>query len=154
MQQSNKLVSNGRELEQDASTEIAKLRSMAEIENEKLENLKASVEEMVKKREEEERILRELNREIENKEEVLGNLERYLCRFKNFPPVLMNGDELDTSASFTQLGLSLSSNLTWKTHIHSLAKHASQKFDFLARAHGFSHLLTLYLYTSPKSVLL
>ena len=59
----------------------------------------------------------------------------------------MNGDELDTSASFTQLGLSLSSNLTWKTRIHSLAKHASQKLGFLARAHGFfssSHLLSIY----------
>ena len=58
----------------------------------------------------------------------------------------MNGDELDTSASFTQLGLSLSSNLTWKTHIHSLAKHASQKLNFLARARGFfssSHLLSI-----------
>ena len=43
----------------------------------------------------------------------------------NFEAVFMNGDELDTSASFTQLGLSLSSNLTWKTHIHSLHKHAS-----------------------------
>ena len=59
----------------------------------------------------------------------------------------MNGDELDTSASFTQLGLSLSSNLAWKTHIYSLAKHASQKLGFLARACGFfssSHLLTIY----------
>ena len=59
----------------------------------------------------------------------------------------MNGDELDTSASFTQLGLSLSSNLTWKTHIHSLAKHASQKLGFLARVRGFfssSHLLSTY----------
>ena len=68
-------------------------------------------------------------------------------RNQNFPAVFMNGDELDTSASFTQLGLSLSSNLTWKTHIHSLAKHASQKLGFLARARGFfssSHLLTLY----------
>ena len=66
---------------------------------------------------------------------------------QDFPPVLMNGDVLDTSASFTQLGLSLSSNLTWKTHIHSLAKHASQKLGFLARACGFfpsSHLLTIY----------
>ena len=65
----------------------------------------------------------------------------------NFPAVFMNGDELDTSASFTQLGLSLSSNLTWKTHIHSLAKHASQKLGFLARARGFfssSHLLSIY----------
>ena len=58
-------------------------------------------------------------------------------RNQNFPAVFMNGNELDTSASFTQLGLSLSSNLTWKTHIHSLAKHASQKLGFLARARGF-----------------
>ena len=59
----------------------------------------------------------------------------------------MNGDELDTSASFTQLCLSLSSNLTWKAHIHSLAKHASQKLGFLARARGFFSsclLLTIY----------
>ena len=68
-------------------------------------------------------------------------------RNQNFPAVFMNGDELDTSASFTQLGLSLSSNITWKTHIHSLAKHASQKLGFLARACGFfssSHLLSIY----------
>ena len=59
----------------------------------------------------------------------------------------MDGDELDTSTSFTQLGLPLSFNLTWKTHIHSLAKHVSQKVSFLARAHGFfssSHLLSTY----------
>ena len=58
----------------------------------------------------------------------------------------MNGDELDTSA-FTQLGLSLSSDLTWKIPIHSLAKHASLKLGFLARARGFSsssHLLSIY----------
>ena len=68
-------------------------------------------------------------------------------RNQNFPPVLMNGDELDTSASFTRLGLSLSSNLTWKTRIHSLAKHASQQLGFLARSRGFfssSHLLTIH----------
>ena len=67
-------------------------------------------------------------------------------RNKKFPPVLMNDDELDTSASFTQLGLSLSSNLTWKTHIHFLAKHAPQKLGFLARARGFfssSHLQSI-----------
>ena len=68
-------------------------------------------------------------------------------RDQNFSAVLMNGDELGTSASFTQLGLSLSSNLTWKTHIHSLAKHESQKLGFLARPRGFfssSHLLSIY----------
>ena len=66
---------------------------------------------------------------------------------QNFPPVLVNGNELDTSTFFTRLGLSLLSNLTWKTHIHSVAKHAFQKLGFLARAHGFftsSHILTLY----------
>ena len=59
----------------------------------------------------------------------------------------MNGGKLDTSASVTQLGLSLSSNLTGKTHIHSLAKHASQKLGFLTRARRFfssSHLLNTY----------
>ena len=59
----------------------------------------------------------------------------------------MNGDEMYTSVSFSQLGLSLSFNLTWKTHIHSFAKHASQKLGFLARARGFfssSHLLSIY----------
>ena len=60
---------------------------------------------------------------------------------------LSNLHSINASASLTQLGLSLSSNLTWKTHIHSLAKHASQKLGFLARARGFfssSHLLTIY----------
>ena len=59
----------------------------------------------------------------------------------------MNGDEQDTSASFKQLGVSLSSKFTWKTHIHSIAKGASQKLGFLARARGFfssSHLLSIY----------
>ena len=66
---------------------------------------------------------------------------------QNFPAVFMNGDELDTTVSFTQLGLSLSSNLIWKTYIHSLTKHASQNLGFLARACGFfssSHLLSIY----------
>ena len=63
------------------------------------------------------------------------------------PPVFMSGHELDISSSFTQLGLSVSSNLSWKTHTHSIAKHASQKLGFLSRACGFfslSQLLTIY----------
>ena len=59
----------------------------------------------------------------------------------------MNGDELDTSISFTQLGLSLPYNFTWKTYTHSLAKHASEKLGFLIRARSFfssSHLLAMY----------
>ena len=41
----------------------------------------------------------------------------------------------------------MSSNLSWKTHIHSTATHASQKLGFLSRARGFfspSQLLTIY----------
>ena len=59
----------------------------------------------------------------------------------------MSGHELHISSSFTQLGLSVSSNLSWKTHIHSIAKHASQKLGFRSRARGFfspSQLLTTY----------
>ena len=59
----------------------------------------------------------------------------------------MNGHKLDISSSFTQLGLSVSSNLIWKPHINSIAKHASQKLGFLSRAHGYfspSKLLTIY----------
>ena len=76
-------------------------------------------------------------------------------RDQNCPTVLMTCDELDTSASFTQLGNSLSSNLTWKIHIHSLAKHASQKLGFFARACAFvssSHLLTIYKFQIRPSL--
>ena len=41
----------------------------------------------------------------------------------------------------------MSSNLSWKTHIHSIAKHASHKLGFLSRARGFfspSQLLIIY----------
>ena len=65
----------------------------------------------------------------------------------DYPSVPMNDTEPDTSTSFTQLGLSLSSSPTWETDIHLLAKHASQKLGFLARARGFfssSHLPTKY----------
>ena len=75
-------------------------------------------------------------------------------RNQNFPAAFMNGDELDTSASLTQLGRSLSSNLTWKlTSIPLLNTHLKSLVSSPEPA-GFSHLLTFYLYTSPKSVLL
>ena len=57
----------------------------------------------------------------------------------------MNGHKLDISSSITQLDLSISSNLTWKPHINSIAKHASQKLGILSRARGYfspSQLLT------------
>jgi len=66
---------------------------------------------------------------------------------QDFPPIFINGHKLDISSSFTQLGLSISSNLTWKPHINSIAKHASQKLCFLSRARGYfspSQLLTIY----------
>ena len=59
----------------------------------------------------------------------------------------MNGHNMDISSSITQLGLSISSNLTWKPHINSIAKHASQKPGFLSRACGYfspSQLLAIY----------
>ena len=59
----------------------------------------------------------------------------------------MNGHKLDISSSFTQLGLSASSNLTWKPHIISIAKYASQKLGFPSRARSYfspSQLLTIY----------
>ena len=65
---------------------------------------------------------------------------------QDFPPVLMNGHKLDISSSFNQLGISVSSNLTWKPHINFIAKRASQKLGFLSRARGYfspSQLLTI-----------
>ena len=64
-----------------------------------------------------------------------------------FPHIFMNGHKLEISASFTELGLSVSSNLTWKPHINSIAKLASQKLGVLSRASGYlspSQLLTMY----------
>ena len=55
--------------------------------------------------------------------------------------------KLDISSSFPQLGLSVSSNLTWKPHIISIAKHTSQKLGFLSKVRGYfspSQLLTIY----------
>ena len=66
---------------------------------------------------------------------------------QDFLPVFMNGHKLEISSSVTQLGLSISCNLTWKPHINSIAKHASQKLGFLSRARGYfspSQLLTIY----------
>ena len=66
---------------------------------------------------------------------------------QDFPPVFMNDHKLNISSSFTQLGLSISSNLTWKPHINSIAKHASQKLGFLSRVRGYFspfQLLTVY----------
>ena len=49
----------------------------------------------------------------------------------------------------------MSSNVSWKTHIHSIAKHASQKLGFVSRARGFfslSHLLTTYKFQTRPTL--
>ena len=74
---------------------------------------------------------------------------------QDYPPVFMNGHKLDISSSITELSRSMSSNLTWKPHINSRAKHASQKLGFLSRASGYfspSQLLTLYKFQIHPSL--
>ena len=61
------------------------------------------------------------------------------CRFLSIKSLLF-------AHSLSHL-LSISSNLTWKPHIHSIAKHASEKHGFLFRTRGYfspSQLLTIY----------
>ena len=61
------------------------------------------------------------------------------CRFLSIKSLLF-------AHSLSHL-LSISSNLTWKPHIHFIAKHASEKHGFLFRARGYfssSQLLTIY----------
>ena len=77
-----------------------------------------------------------------------------LKHHQDFPLVFMNSRELDISSTFTQLGISILSNLTWKPHTHSIAQHASQKLGFLSRACGYfspSQLLTIY---NPRFIFL
>ena len=79
----------------------------------------------------------------------ITNLRYVISRkyHQDFPPVFMNGRKLDISSFFTQLCFSVSSDLTWKPHINSIAKHASQKLGFLSRARGYfspSQLITIY----------
>ena len=63
------------------------------------------------------------------------------------PLVFMNDHKLGVSSSFTRHGLSISSNLTSKPQIHSMAKHESRNLGFLSRARGYFspfQLLTIY----------
>ena len=64
-------------------------------------------------------------------------------------PLFMNGDVLDESSTLRLLGLTLTSDLSWKPYIKSIAKLASAKVASLYRAR---HFLTpdsiLYLYKS------
>ena len=75
-------------------------------------------------------------------------------RSQNFPAVFMNGDKLETLASLTQLGhLFHLISLGKLTSIPLLNMHLKSSVSSPEPV-GFSHLLTFYLYTSPKSVLL
>ena len=82
----------------------------------------------------------------------LTNVEKWgsdnLLKFKEEKTKqIVISHKLDISSSITQLGLSISSNLTWKPHINSIAKHTSQKLGFLSRARGYfspSQLLNIY----------
>ena len=67
---------------------------------------------------------------------------------QDFPRVSMNCRKLDISSSFTPLGLSISFDRACKPHIHSNAKHASQKLGFLSRAHGYFSPQLLAIYKS------
>jgi ribonucleases P/MRP protein subunit RPP40 len=64
-------------------------------------------------------------------------------------PISMNGDVLEESSTLRLLGLTFSSDLSWKPYIKSIAKLASAKVASLYRAR---HFLTpdsiLYLYKS------
>ena len=65
----------------------------------------------------------------------------------NLPSVSMMGDILTQSSSINILGMKISSNLSWKAHILSVAAMASKKLGFLFRAKKYftsSQLLTLY----------
>ena len=66
----------------------------------------------------------------------------------------MNGYILDISSFFTQLGLTISSNLSWKPHIHTIAKNELRNSGFFLEAVAISHLLSCQLYTNPRFVLL
>ncbi len=64
----------------------------------------------------------------------------------NYPTISMDSHVLQSSSSFSILGLHVSSNLSWNDHIKHIAKRASQKLGYLFRARHF--------FTSPDLLLL
>ena len=60
---------------------------------------------------------------------------------QEFPPVFTNGCELDISSFFTQLGLSITSNLTLKPSIHSIASIHLRNSAFFLEPMAISHPL-------------
>ena len=62
-------------------------------------------------------------------------------------PIFFNDTQLNPSSSLDILGISISSDFSWKNHLTSLAKTASQKLGVLNRLRGFfspAQLLALY----------
>ena len=58
------------------------------------------------------------------------------CNMVNIP-ILMNGNPLTESSSLRLLGLSLTTDLSWKPYIQSIAKLASAKVASFYRACHF-----------------
>ena len=70
-----------------------------------------------------------------------------LKRRDNSPSLSMSGCPLSTSRNVSMLGISISENLSWKNHIHNIARNASRRLGILFRSRQYfssSQLLTLY----------
>ena len=50
---------------------------------------------------------------------------------QEFEPILINGDALEVVDSVKLLGLNISSDLTWNSHINEILKKASKRLYFL-----------------------
>lgn len=65
----------------------------------------------------------------------------------NPSPLTMAGTELPLNSSISMLGVSISEGLSWKTHIHQVARNASRRLGILFRSrHYFSSLQLLILF--------
>ena len=65
------------------------------------------------------------------------------------PSVSMNGTELEESNSFRLLGITFSSDFSWRSYIEAIAKSASMKVGSLLRARNYlTPESILYLYKS------
>jgi hypothetical protein len=73
-----------------------------------------------------------------------------LKKLQFLPQINFNNSAIETSNSLSMLGITFHSDLSWKTHITSLAKAASQKLGVLFRFRSYftsNQLLTLYVGT-------
>ena len=70
------LLSSGREMEESLSSEVHKLRGDVRRENDRLEELKSSLQGIEGKVADKEVLLKEINQEIRNKKEAVEEIER------------------------------------------------------------------------------